>query len=271
MPALAYVRAGIDRLWFCAYCFRFLLSLRGFGIEWEMSGLGTSRGFVMEQLKTEISRVGRTHDQARKSYDRISRWYDLLEGSWEERPRRLGLEKLQGREGECILEIGFGTGHSLIPLARAVGAGGRVYGLDLSLEMLRIAQASIERAGLTSRVELCGGDAVELPFLDGFFDGILMSFVLELFDMPEIPQVLSECRRVLRNGGRITVVSLFKQDPPGRMQQLYEWGHRHFPQLLDCRPIPVHAMLQMAGLKVCQIVQQSLWGLPIEIVTAEKA
>ncbi len=236
-----------------------------------MPGLRARRGFVMEQYKTEISRVDRTHDQARQSYDRISRWYDLLEGSWEERPRRLGIEKLQGREGEHILEIGFGTGHSLIPLARAVGAGGGVYGLDLSLEMLRIAQARIDRAGLTSRVQLCNGDATELPFLDGFFGGILMSFVLELFDTPEIPRVLCECRRVLRNGGRITVVSLFKQDPPARMQQLYEWGHRHFPQLLDCRPIPVHTMLQMAGLQVCQVMPQSLWGLPIEIVTAEKA
>ncbi len=219
----------------------------------------------MEHKIADISRVTRTREQARASYDRLSRWYDLLEGFWEERPRRLALKKLQVKEGQRVLEIGFGTGLSLVSLARLVGANGRVYGLDLSPGMLRVAQARVDRAGLIERVELHCGDALRLPFSDEFFDAILASFVLELFDTPEIPRVLCECRRVLRNGGRISAVSLSRQEPAGWMQQSYEWGHEHFPQLLDCRPIPLQRLLEMSGFQLQEGTVQSLWGLPVEI------
>ena len=80
----------------------------------------------MDQESREISRVWRSKDQARNAYDRLSRWYDLLAG-WSERPaRETGLGLLAAKPGETVLEIGFGTGTSLVKLAEAVGAGGRV-------------------------------------------------------------------------------------------------------------------------------------------------
>lgn len=204
----------------------------------------------MEPTAGELSRVRRTKGEARAHYDRRSRWYDLLEGRWEETPRRTGLEALAVGAGERVLEVGVGTGHGLLALARRVGEGGRVYGFDLSSRMLEKSRRRLEGAGLAGRVELAAGDAVRLPFPDGFFDSLFMSFTLEFFDTPEIPGVLADCRRVLRPGGRMGVVALSKEALSALAERLYEWLHQHFPRWLDCRPIYPQEALEQAGFQI---------------------
>jgi ubiquinone/menaquinone biosynthesis C-methylase UbiE len=221
-------------------------------------------------MQTEISRVNRTHRQAQITYDRISRWYDLLEGYWEQRARLAALRELGVTPGERVLELGPGPGHSLVALARAAGPAGQVCGVDLSWGMLRVARSRLETTRLPAGPGLCRGDATQIPVADSVFDAMLMSFVLELFDTPEIPQVLAECRRVLRAGGRISVVALSKAGARSRMRDLYEWGHASLPDVLDCRPIFVQRSLEQAGFRTCRATRSSLWGLPVEVVAAEK-
>jgi demethylmenaquinone methyltransferase/2-methoxy-6-polyprenyl-1,4-benzoquinol methylase len=220
---------------------------------------------------TEISRVPRTKQEASAAYDKMSRWYDLLAGSSEQRFARLGLEELAAAQGEVVLEIGFGTGHALVALARAVGESGTVCGIDISDGMRRMAQGELEKAGLAQRVELRLGDGAQLPFKDGMFDGIFMSFTLELFDTPEIPVVLAGCRRVLRDGGRLAVVAMSKQGDGGTMLRLYEWAHDKLPKYVDCRPIYAQQALEEAGFQVTGAQVQSMWGLPVEILLAQKS
>jgi demethylmenaquinone methyltransferase/2-methoxy-6-polyprenyl-1,4-benzoquinol methylase len=220
---------------------------------------------------TEISRVPRTKEEARAAYDKMSRWYDLLAGSSELTFVRLGLEELAVAEGEVVLEIGFGTGHALVALAQAVGESGKVYGIDISDGMLRVAQGELEEAGLAQRVELRLGDAAQLPFEDDMFDGVFMSFTLELFDTPEIPVVLAECRRVLRESGRLAVVAMSKKGDGGTMLQLYEWAHEKLPQYVDCRPIYAQEAVEEAGFQVTRASVRSMWGLPVEVLLAREA
>ncbi len=216
------------------------------------------------------SRVTRSRREARASYDRISRWYGLLEGIWERRARRLGLSSLSAACGETVLEIGCGPGYSLPELATAVGSSGRVYGIDLSPEMVARARRRVERSGRGDWIELALGDAAALPFAPDSCDAVFMSFVLELFDTPEIPLVLAECRRVLRPGGRVCVVALSLEGGPNRLRTWYEWGHRRWPTLLDCRPIFVARAVSAARFRIGGTTMTSLWGLPVEVVPAFK-
>jgi ubiquinone/menaquinone biosynthesis C-methylase UbiE len=132
--------------------------------------------------------------------------------------------------------------------------------------MLEITRSRIEKKGLSSRVTLKCADAAKLPFEAEFFDTVFMSFTLELFDTPEIPKVLHECKRVLPNGGRICVVSLSKEGELSWMRELYEWGHKRFPRLLDCRPIFVRRALEDSGFRISDAALMSLLRLPVEVV-----
>jgi ubiquinone/menaquinone biosynthesis C-methylase UbiE len=217
-----------------------------------------------------VLRVFQTKEQTRAFYNKISRVYDLLADRSEAPVRRAGLLLLRARAGERILEIGCGTGHSLVELAAGVGPKGLVLGLDLSNEMLRWAKANVRKARMAERVRLRCGDAAHMSYADESMDAVFMSFSLELFDTPEIAQVLGECKRVLRPGGRIVVVGMSKEGEHEALVGVFEWAHRHFPNFLDCRPIYVRGALEEAGFRIVKALRKHMW-IPVEVVLGVKA
>jgi ubiquinone/menaquinone biosynthesis C-methylase UbiE len=223
----------------------------------------------MSNDEFEVIHVERSKESARAAYDRLSKWYDLLAGSSEKKFADIGLQKLDVKAGEKILEIGFGTGGSLVSLVGLAGRTGKVYGVDLSTGMFRVAQGKLKKNGILSRVELQCADAVHLPYPDNFFDAVFMSFVLELFDTPELPLVLQECKRVLQSNGRIGVVALSKQK---RLSvRMYEWFHMRFPAYVDCRPIFARKTIEQAGFQIMDTTEMLMWGLPVDIIVAQKS
>jgi demethylmenaquinone methyltransferase/2-methoxy-6-polyprenyl-1,4-benzoquinol methylase len=178
----------------------------------------------------------------------------------------VGLGLLAARPGERILDVGCGPGTALVELGRVVGPGGRVVGVDLSPAMVGRAAARVAQAGLADRVVVRVTDAAALPWPDGSFDGVLATFVLELFDTPEIPAVLGEWRRSLRPDGRIAVVSLSRAGPVRWPTRLYERLHDRFPAALDCRPVHAALALEAAGFQVERRVLVPLYGLRTEAV-----
>lgn len=216
-----------------------------------------------------MTRVPRSKEAARSSYNRMSGWYDLIAGGSEKKFREKGLELLHASAGERVLEVGCGTGHSLLALAQQVQPEGRVYGIDLSEGMLTRARSRLAQSDVEHAVMLQCGDAAHLPFPAESFDALFMSFTLELFDTPELPLVLAECRRVLKPGGRMSVVSLDKKE--GMMVKAYEWFHMQFPTFIDCRPIPVRDIVIESGFHIVEAMELIMWGLPVDVILAGRA
>jgi ubiquinone/menaquinone biosynthesis C-methylase UbiE len=219
----------------------------------------------------DVAPVERPVVRARATYDRVAGVYDLVENPFERRARKQGLRLLAARRGERVLEIGPGTGHALAALARSVGPAGQVMGVDLSARMLSRSRRRAARAKHAGRVGLVQGDAHRLPLRAGVFDAVFMSFVLELIDTPQIPPLLAECRRVLRPGGRLAVVSLQLTQPPALMARLYLAARRYLPAVLDCRPIPVPELLTATGWHLQARRRLSLSGLPAAAAVATPA
>ena len=224
---------------------------------------------MSKTIEPDILRVFQSKSETKAFYNKIAKVYDLLAEHSEGPVRQAGLDELAVRVGEKVLEIGCGTGHCLVAIARSVGPRGKAYGVDISDQMLKHTQSLAEREQLADRVDLRCADATHLPLPDGNMDGIFMSFTLELFDTPEIPLVLAECKRALRPGGRVVVVGMSKEDAHGAVFEMYEWSHRHFPNFVDCRPIFVRRAIKAAGFSVRQARKMSMW-VPVEIVSAVK-
>ena len=219
-----------------------------------------------------VLRVLQTKGETKAFYDKIAKVYDILSEHSERPLREAGLKMLAAAPGEHVLEIGFGTGHILAELANAVGPTGRVFGIDLSENMLAHARDLLSSKGLIERVSLDCADAEKLPYSDSSIDGIFMCFTLELFDTPDIPKVLAECKRVLRPGGRIVVVAVSKEGKEGSegfVVHAFEWTHRHFPNLMDCRPIYARGALEATGFVIEDSLTESMW-VPVEIVRGKK-
>ena len=121
------------------------------------------------------------------------------------------------RSGNQVLDVGCGGGFFLPYAAEAVGAGGKVDGLDISGDMLELALAYLGKwpVEVRERVSLLQKSAYDLPFAAGSLDVVYS--VAALMEIPDPQRCLAEVRRVLKPGG-ILAVSEFLPDPdyPGR-------------------------------------------------------
>lgn len=214
-----------------------------------------------------VAPVERSHDQARRNYDRLARWYDLMASPFESRHRHKMLEMLDARRGESVLDVGFGTGDAVCELARSVGDTGTVAGIDISAAMKEVAAEKLRDHDLAGRAELHVGDACSLPFDDDRFDGACASFTLELFDIDEMQTVLGEIRRVLRPDGRLAIASLSNHRQTV-MSRLYVAARRLFPAALDCRPIPVEDVIAQRHFDVRDSTHSTMAGIPVAVVVA---
>jgi ubiquinone/menaquinone biosynthesis C-methylase UbiE len=216
------------------------------------------------------SRVTRTKQQARRYYSRLGSFYDLLSGGAEGRLRDDAIRRLNIRPGERILEIGIGTGGGLLRMAEAAGPTGAAMGVDLADGMLAASAKRLRRCGQGCRTMLVCADGAFLPLRSGPFDAVFLSFTLELFDTPEIPVVLGQCRRMLAPGGRLGIVAMALAAGPNAMSRLYAAAHTAFPVWVDCRAIDTRKAVEDAGFAVLDAARRSMFSLPVDIVISRK-
>ncbi len=207
-------------------------------------------------------------------YDRLSTFYDRIAEGAEHSLRVAALDALEVGGGDTVLEIGCGTGQALLTLSAAVGSAGRVVGLDLSSGMLRVAHHRLAALASTTStsgpVRLIQADLREPPLAKDCLDATFASFTLELLDLEVIERLLVELLAATRSGGRLAAVSLDRREPTTWPVEAYDWLHRHFGNIVDCRPIPLASLVSGAGWTVAQHEELSLYGLPVAIVVAMK-
>jgi SAM-dependent methyltransferase len=125
--------------------------------------------------------------------------------------------------GETVLDVGCGGGFDLFCSSRMVGLEGKAFGVDLSPEMIKKAQANLALAGVSNaRVQV--GSSEQLPFDEDTFEVVTSNGVLNL--SLEKEKTYSEIWRVLKPGGRLQFADMvLKEELPPEEMSAKAWSH----------------------------------------------
>lgn len=161
-------------------------------------------------------------EQIQAMFNNIAPKYDFLNHSlslgidkiW----RRRAIKLFKDMDALEILDIATGTGDLAIASLKLKPK--RVVGLDLSAEMLRVAEEKVRKRNLSHIISMVEGDSENLPFQDAEFDAAIVAFGVRNFE--NLNKGLSEINRVLKSGGKFMVLE-FSNPSTFPFKQLYKF------------------------------------------------
>jgi SAM-dependent methyltransferase len=127
------------------------------------------------------------------------------------------------KPGQVVLDLGSGAGLDVLLSARRVSPGGHAYGVDMTDEMLDLANAHKEKAGVTNATFL-KGTIENVPLPDASVDVLISNCVINLAE--DKAAVIKEAFRILRRGGRFAVADMVELEPlaPEVKKSLDQWA-----------------------------------------------
>ncbi len=177
-------------------------------------------------MKVEVQNIkpyseeGSKKVQIEEMFDDISKRYDFLnhflsmgiDRGW----RKKVIKEIKAVPHHNVLDIATGTGDVAIA---ASGLDTQITGLDLSEKMLDVAREKVSKRGITN-IELIKGDSENLPYEDGTFDVVTVSFGVRNFE--DLRKGLTEMQRVLKPGGKLIILE-FSYPAKFPVKQLYHF------------------------------------------------
>ena len=153
------------------------------------------------------------------------------------------------KPGQVVLDLGSGAGFDCFLAARAVGATGKVIGVDMTHEMLGKARENASKNGFRN-VEFRLGEIEALPVADNTIDVIISNCVINL--SPEKQRVFDEAFRVLKSDGRLAVADMVATAPlPNDVKA--DWAAYTGCMAGASQIVDLERMLQKAGFKQIKI------------------
>jgi ubiquinone/menaquinone biosynthesis C-methylase UbiE len=176
------------------------------GFEYAVEGgIAQLIDFARESFSEPEQRELEFYQTAAADYDATMEWVFRSFHENEDRVREQMLEPLRVAPAAVVLETGCGTCRDSVRIAHRLDRGGRLYLQDLSPNMLAVGRQKIDalrRGGeISCAVEFFTGNAMTLPFADGYFDAAFHFGGINLFG--DKRKAVAEMARVVRRGGRV--------------------------------------------------------------------
>lgn len=155
--------------------------------------------------KNKEKRVYKIFQSIAVKYDLMNK---LMSFGLDNRWRRLVAKQAALKSGDKVLDVGGGTGRLSLELAKLLDDSGSVVCMDFSENMLQKAEKDLKDHRYYDRLEFKVDNAMDISFTANTFDAVTSAWVLRNVD--DIPQVLSEMKRVVKPGGRVVSLDLAK-------------------------------------------------------------
>lgn len=155
---------------------------------------------------TQIDEDNTIKSEMEKMVDTYDSYMRKITFGRENKLREMTVDLAQVRSGDCVLEIGCGTGTLTLEAKRKAGSSGKVFGIDIIPGMIERSQQKAAQANLD--VSFQSGSIDNIPFPDNYFDVVICSFMI--FHMSESVRKkgIKEIFRVLKPQGQLTVLDL---------------------------------------------------------------
>lgn len=176
----------------------------------------TDFGFEQIPLQDKTRKVGEVFSSVAEKYDLMN---DLMSFGIHRFWKRYAIERGGFRPGHCVLDIAGGSGDLTARISPIVGSQGQVILADINPQMLNVGKQRLLDQGIYQNVDFLRANAEKLPFIENYFDRIIIGFGLR--NVTDKAAALTSMYRVLKPGGRLIILE-FSKPVLSLLQPLYD-------------------------------------------------